>query len=349
MKAYRLISKGKMEFQEVLVPELSAGQALLKVLACGVCGTDIHLKQSGHYEWLGNAITLGHEVYAEVVELASHNLPNPQHIQIGDRVVIDPQIVCGWCRYCRMGRLNLCENLQHIGIAIDGGLQDYMAAPLTNLYRVQLEPEGDTPWYYPVLAEPVATCVAALKLARSNPEDSLLVVGLGFFGQAFLQIAKRWGIETVVGLDPLPGRREMALQLGATAVLDPASSDYEEALLDWTNGRAASIVIDAAGTPAAAAACVHLAGKTGRVIVFGYCPEPASLLWHEIMAKELQVTGSKSSNHAWEQSVQILEKGHLHLESLIQAYAFDRADEAFHAAETRAIYKPILILHGQIL
>lgn len=345
MKAYRVISKGKMEFQEVPVPELKAGHALLRVLACGVCGTDVHLKNSGHYEWRGNAITLGHELYAEVVETAQVAAPNPRQVQVGDHVVVDPQIVCGWCRYCRLGRLNLCENLQHIGIAIDGGFQEYIAVPLLNIYPVHWKPSDESLWYYPALAEPVATCVAALDLAKPTPEDSLLVVGLGFFGQTFLQLAQQRGLKTVIGLDPLPHRRETAMQLGTKSVLDPNAADMEGTLCSLTAGRGPSVVIDAAGTPQAAAACVHLAGKMGRLVVFGYCPEPVSLLWHEILAKELQITGSKSSNHAWEQSVHLLETRQLNLAPLITVYPFDRAADAFHAAETRAVYKPLLILN----
>lgn len=346
MRAYRLISQGKMELQDMPVPELGAGEALLRVLACGVCGTDVHLKNSGHYEWLGNAITLGHELYAEVTEIASPGIPNPRHIQKGDYVVVDPQIVCGWCRYCKKGRLNLCENLKHIGIAIDGGFQEYIAVPLRNIYSVRQKPSEESLWYYPALAEPVATCVAALDLAKPTPEDTLLVAGLGFFGQAFLQLARQRGLETVIGLDPLTNRRETAMQLGATAALDPNFANIEQVLRDLTAGRGPSVVIDAAGTPQAAATCIHLAGKMGRVIVFGYCPEPVTLMWHEILAKELHIIGSKSSNHAWEQSVRLLETQQLNLAPLTAVYPFDQAGEAFQAAETRAVYKPVLLIGG---
>jgi len=326
MRAYRLVEPGEMRFQEIAMPQPGEGDALIRVHACGVCGTDLHLKQRGHHDWRGDALTLGHEIVGEVVQPTQ---------RVGEWVVVDPQIVCGNCFYCRRGRLNLCDQLEHVGISVDGGFAEYLRVPLRNLYRL---PEGVAPearWQF-ALVEPVATCVAAMNLANPRPDESVAVVGLGFFGQVFLQLARLWGVQQRFGLDPLAHRREVAQQLSDATVLHP----------DEARGRSlqAKVVIDAAGSPDAADTCVRVASKAGRIVVFGYRPEPVQLDWYAITLKELCIVGSRSSNHAWEQSLHLVASGALQLRPLTHLYAFEEADEAFQAAQTRQVFKPVLLI-----
>ncbi len=324
MRAYRLVAPGTMRMQVIEAPAPGEGEALLRVHACGVCGTDLHLKQRGHHDWRGDALTLGHEIVGEIVQ--------PAH-RAGEWAVVDPQIVCGDCFFCRRGRLNLCERLEHIGISVDGGFAEYLRVPLRNLYRL---PEGISPderWRF-ALVEPVATCVAAMNLANPRPDESLAVVGLGFFGQVFLQLARLWGVQQLFGLDPLPQRREVARQLSGAETIDPASEPLPEA----------TVVLDAAGSPDAPDTCVRIARKAGRIVVFGYRPEPVQLDWYAITLKELSVIGSRSSNHAWEQSLRLVASNALQLRPLTHLYTFEEADDAFHAAQTRAAFKPVLII-----
>jgi len=326
MRAYRLVAPGKMCWQESETPTLGEEDALVRVHACGVCGTDLHLKQRGHHDWRGDAITLGHEIVGEIVQPAD---------RAGEWVVVDPQIVCGACFYCRRGRLNLCEALEHIGISVDGGFAEYLRVPLRNLYRL---PDGVAPedrWRF-ALVEPVATCVAAMNLANPRPDESVAIVGLGFFGQVFLQLARLWGVRLLFGLDPLPQRREVAQQLTHAELFDPSAEGGELP--------EANVVIDAAGSPNAADTCVRIASKAGRIVVFGYRPEPVQLDWYAITLKELTIIGSRSSNHAWEHSLRLVAANLLQLRPLVHLYAFDEADEAFHAAETRQVFKPVLLL-----
>jgi L-iditol 2-dehydrogenase len=326
MRAYRLVAPGEMRFQEIAIPQPSEGEALIRVHACGVCGTDLHLKQRGHHDWRGDALTLGHEIVGEIVQPDS---------RAGEWVVVDPQIVCGSCFYCRRGRLNLCERLEHVGIRIDGGFAEYLRVPLRNLYRL---PEGVAPearWQF-ALVEPVATCVAAMNLANPRPDESVAVVGLGFFGQVFLQLARWWGVQQRFGLDPLPHRREVAEQLSGARVFHPDEARQSQLR--------AQVVIDAAGSPDAPETCVQIASKAGRIVVFGYRPEPVQLDWYAITLKELCIVGSRSSNHAWEQSLHLVASGALQLRPLTHLYAFEEADEAFQAAQTRQVFKPVLLI-----
>ncbi|MCS7300954.1 MAG: zinc-binding dehydrogenase, partial [Fimbriimonadales bacterium] len=188
-------------------------------------------------------------------------------------------------------------------------------------------------WYY-ALAEPVATCVAGMRLANPQPDEVVAVVGLGFFGQVYAQLARLWGVREVIGLERSPARRAVAQSLGAATPLSPD---------EWLSSPIeAHVVIDAAGSPDAADWCLRVARKAGRVIVFGYRPEPVQADWYQILVKELTVIGSRSSNHAWEFSLQLLHENRLQLAPLIQPYPFDAIEQAFADAEAQRVFKPIL-------
>ncbi|MCS7208331.1 MAG: alcohol dehydrogenase catalytic domain-containing protein [Fimbriimonadales bacterium] len=334
MHAYRLVAPSQLRWEQVPVPEARIGEALLRVIACGLCGTDLHLKARGHYYWRDQPLTLGHEIVAEVVRLP---LEYGGELQVGDCVVVDPQVVCGACAYCRRGRLNLCDRLEHLGLSVDGGFAEYLVAPVRNLYKVPDGVPRESLWRY-ALVEPVATCVAGMRLAHPQPDETVAVVGLGFFGQVYAQLARLWSAHRVLGLELHPARREVARQIGAATPLAPD---------EWqANPTEAHVVIDAAGSPDAAEWCLRLACKAGRIVVFGYRPEPVQVNWYQILVKELTVIGSRSSNHAWEYALRLVHENRLALDPLIAVYAFDEIEQAFADAETQRVFKPILCWHA---
>ncbi|MDW8107905.1 MAG: alcohol dehydrogenase catalytic domain-containing protein, partial [Armatimonadota bacterium] len=284
----------------------------------------------GHYYWREQPLTLGHEIVAEIVHLPL----DATEFQVGDVVVVDPQLVCGECFYCRRGRLNLCDRLEHLGLSVDGGFAEYLAAPLRNLYRVPEDASAAELWRY-ALVEPVATCVAGLRLANPQPDETVAIIGLGFFGQVYAQLARLWGVQQVIGIERTPARRTVAQQIGAAIVLAPD---------EWqASPMYADVVIDAAGSADAAEWCVRVARKAGRVIVFGYRPEPVQVDWYQILIKELTIIGSRSSNHAWEFALQLVHKNRLLLAPLIQRYPLEQIEQAFADAEAQRVFKPILV------
>ncbi len=330
MRAYRLIAPNELRWEQVPVPEPQAHEALLRVVACGLCGTDLHLKTRGHYYWNDQPLTLGHEIVAEIVSLP---LDYTGTLQVGDCVVVDPQLVCGNCYYCRRGRLNLCDHLEHLGLSVDGGFAEYLTAPVRNLYQVPDAAPRESLWRY-ALVEPVATCVAGMRLANPQPHETVAIIGLGFFGQVYAQLARLWGAQEVFALELSPARRAVAQQIGAATPF---------ALDEWqANPRHADVVIDAAGSADAADWCLRVARKAGRVVVFGYRPEPVRADWYQILVKELTVIGSRSSNHAWEHALQLVHENRLALNALIAPYEFDAIEGAFADAEAQRVFKPIL-------
>lgn len=336
MRAFRLVAPQTVQQVEVPPPDPKENDALIEIVACGVCGTDLHLKSLGHGTWRGNPLTLGHEIVGRVAQLPDRYTGA---LQLGDEVVVDPQIICGECPYCRRGRLNLCDRLEHIGISVDGGFAEYIAVPVRNLYRVP-DDAGERTRF--ALVEPVATCVAGMRLAHPQPDEAVAVVGLGFFGQIYLQLARLWGVHMLFGVDPLPHRRELAHQLTDACTLDPDSARAQ--ILDRTGGRGAQVVIDSAGSPTAGQTCIEIVSKAGRIVVFGYRPEPIQIDWYQILLKEVTVMGSRSSNHAWEYSLDLVAGEHLRFDGLIQEYPFEDIERAFEDASAKRVYKPIVRL-----
>ncbi|MCX7925152.1 MAG: zinc-binding dehydrogenase, partial [Fimbriimonadales bacterium] len=173
-----------------------------------------------------------------------------------------------------------------------------------------------------------------MRLANPQPHETVAVIGLGFFGQVYAQLARLWGAQEVIALELSPARREVARQIGAATPLAPD---------EWqANPVYADVVIDAAGSADAADWCMRLARKAGRVVVFGYRPEPVQLDWYQILVKELTVIGSRSSNHAWEYALQLVHENRLALDALIAPCEFDAIEQAFSDAESQRVFKPIL-------
>lgn len=315
MRAFRLVGPGRLALVDMEPPVATSGEVIVRVLACGLCGTDVHIKQSGHYGWDGAAITLGHEILGEAD---------------GRRVVVEPQLFCRSCRFCLSGRPNVCENLKHLGIGCDGGFQERLAVPKANLHDA---PEVEN--WQAALVEPVAGCVAALKLAKIEDGMTLGIVGLGFFGQTIAQIARMRGASKIIGVDPSERRRRLAEECGAIS----RSYAPEDAI-----DRLADVAIDAAGSTTAPATALKLAEKAGTIVVFGYDRQPTTLNWYDILSKELTVVGCKSSAHAWPEALRLTPN--LDLAPLVKTYPFERAEEAFADMERGDVLKPVLMFDG---
>jgi 2-desacetyl-2-hydroxyethyl bacteriochlorophyllide A dehydrogenase len=264
-------------------PSPGPGDVLLEVAACGICGTDRHIMH-GEFDTVPPVI-IGHELSGEVVAVGA----GVTSLAVGDRVAIDPNMPCGMCRPCRRGKVHLCQNLSALGVDRDGGFAELMVAPEQQCYRL---PEGVS-LEEGAMAEPVACCLRGIDQAGIVPGDRVAVIGGGAIGQILAQLARAAGASWLVLSDPVAERREMALGLGADAVVDPTQEDplARHGVLEG----GADIVLEAVGSARTTRQAVAWAAEGGTVIWFGVTP-PGDMVEVEpnlVFRKELTIRGAR--------------------------------------------------------
>ena len=336
MQAVVFRGEGKWAVESVRAPEVHADDdVLLKVDRASICGTDLHILAvpPGHPATAGSI--LGHEYAATVVEAGNR----VKHLKPGDRVVIDPNITCGLCRYCQMGLSNVCENMTTLGIYRDGGLAEFNVAPAKALHKISREvpPERAT------LAEPLSCVLHAFEKCALVPGESVVILGAGPIGLLFLMLFRAAGAGKIFVMEPVGFRQKVARDLGADAVLDARS---ESAVGDV---RAATeigvdIAVDAAGTLLPEA--VQLVRRGGRVILFGMNLHAGrELNQYTITRHEISIQGSFIQRTAFPKVVRLLESGVLPLEKLVthrlRLAEVGRAWDAMRSGEAiKAVIEP---------
>ncbi|MDR3474991.1 MAG: zinc-dependent alcohol dehydrogenase family protein [Devosia sp.] len=281
MRATRLNAVGEMRVETVAKPSAGPGEVLVRVEAAGLCGSDRHMFRGEYPTAL--PVTLGHE-FCGIVEAVG---AGAGRIAVGTRVTADPNIACGYCPACRMGRPNLCHNLVAIGVFRDGGFAEYVAIPEAQAFEL---PAGLDP-VHGAFSEPLACCLHGLDVARIQPGDAVAVLGGGVIGMLMVQLARLAGASTVVLSTRQAARRALALELGATHAVDPGAGDPVAAVAGGS-GIAPSgvdVVLECAGVPETFRQSIAMARRGGAVVVFGVMPkgeivgvEPFDLLFREL-------------------------------------------------------------------
>ncbi len=281
MKALRLEATGRLAVCETGKPVPGPGDVLVKVEACGICGTDRHLY---HGEFpAGPPVILGHE-FTGIIEAVGADVTG---FRPGMRITGDPNISCGRCPECQRGRVNLCRNLEAIGIHRDGGFADYVCIPETQAFAL---PDALDP-LYGAFCEPLACCIHGIDMAEIKTGYSVVVLGGGVIGLLAVQLARLAGATRVVLVTRNADKRRIAEELGATATVDPSSGDVIE-LIAGASGLlpgGADVVIECAGVAETVEQTPRLAKKGGTALILGVMPqgtkvaiEPFDLLFREI-------------------------------------------------------------------
>jgi 2-desacetyl-2-hydroxyethyl bacteriochlorophyllide A dehydrogenase len=232
MRAIVLDRPGSFRVAEVPDPTPGPGQVVVKVDCCGICGTDIHI-MDGEFPPTPYPITPGHE-FAGTVAAVGPDVT--MDLPVGARVAVDPGIYCGYCRRCRAGRGNLCENWAAIGDTIDGAFAEYVAVPAANVYRLPDGFDGQAA----AMIEPLACAVHGLRRLGPVFGDSILLTGAGTMGLLLLQLLTHAGAGAVTVVDRVSDRLQVAGKLGAARVV----TDIGELA-----GEKFEIVVDATGVP----------------------------------------------------------------------------------------------------
>ncbi|MBW3624472.1 MAG: zinc-dependent alcohol dehydrogenase family protein [Armatimonadetes bacterium] len=334
MKAAVLTAPRALQIDDRAAPSVGPDDVLLRVHTCGVCGTDSHIFQG---EFLVKfPVVPGHEVSGSVEEVGE----NVTHVRPGDPVTVDPNIHCGVCRFCRAGKINLCENLTAVGVNRDGGFAGYCRAPAKQVLKlpenVSLEAGA--------FAEPLACCLHGLDRARFEPGMSVLILGGGSIGQQMLQLVKTGGARQVVLSEPMENRRQLALACGADHVIDPLHENAIKAMREATGG-GADLTIECVGRPQTVEQAVKSTLRGGTVLLFGVSgPEDlAKIHPYEVFLHELTIVGSFINPFTQSRAIEALAAGRFDPSKIIShRYPVAGFGEALEQSRSRDAVKVVV-------
>lgn len=253
--------KQDVRIEEVAVPEIGKKEVLIKVMACGVCGTDVHIYMGDK----GAAdspipVILGHEFSGIVVKVGAE----VNSLKEGDRVCVDPNDICGNCYYCRSGIAHFCENMIGIGTTVNGGFSQYCCVNEKQAYLLA----DSTTYEQGAMSEPVACCLHGIDMCEIEPGSTVVVIGGGMIGLIMLQLSKLAGVSKVILIEPVESKRIVGAKLGADLCVDPVGNNVKQ-ILDHNGIRRVNTVIECVGNTSTIKQAIDIAGKKSVVMMFG--------------------------------------------------------------------------------
>lgn len=337
MKASRFLGNKTFAVTDLPTPHAGPGELVLRNQVCGVCGTDVHIYhgEPGSAD-VNPPVVLGHEYSGEVVEVGE----GVTGFAVGDHVTVDPNIYCGHCAYCQNGKKQLCPSMEAIGVTRDGGFAQYSRIPASQAFKL----EPTVPWEAAAMAEPLACCLHGIDLAGIQVGDKVCVVGGGAIGLLMVQLAKLSGASQIVLSEPNEKRRQVGLQLGANAVLDPTRPDAQEAFAQVLDG-GANVVIECVGNVPAVKSAFQFAGKGATVLLFSVPKVDATfdLPLFDVYKKELTIKGSFVNPDTHARAVALINSGKVDFGPIItHRFTLDQLPEAIAMQMSDASIKVVV-------
>lgn len=303
MKAAVFMGKEDLRIQQIPMPSLGAWDVLIKVHACGICGTDVHIFEGDE----GAAQTppetvLGHEFAGEVVQVGQ----KVTAVKPGDRVCVDPNQLCNSCDYCRGGIGHFCEHMVGIGTTVNGGFAEYCAVPESQVYPFP----ATLSYEAAAMTEPVACCLHGIDMCEISCGETVAIIGGGMIGQIMLQLAKLRGAAKLILIEPVEEKRIMAQKLGADLTIDPITEDIQTVLKEKGIGRIKT-VIECVGKTATIAQAIAIAGKKSTVMMFGLTKpeETVAVKPFELFKKEIVLKASYINPYTQGRALELIASG----------------------------------------
>lgn len=313
---------GKIEIWERPIPSLGEFDVLIKVRATALCGSDLHIFK-GKHPAVSLPIPVGHEIAGEVAEVGA----GVTKVKQGDRVTVEPVIICDQCHYCQQGNYHLCANISFQYRQGQGGLTTDFVAPEQ---WVHLLPENVS-YRLGALIEPLSVAVHAVGLAQLKIGDSVAIFGAGAIGLFILQVVRAAGAGEVFITDIRDSRLDKALEFGASGAFNSSKSDVVEQILQQTLGLGVRRAFEAVGLEATLTQSLQSLQKGGQAVLVGLFESenihiPANLF----VQKEISLTGSQGYHWDFQRAIELVQRGDIDLEKMItHQFLLDQSQKAF--------------------
>ncbi len=317
MKALLLSEYSRLDFVDVPMPRPGPDDVLIKVEACGICGSDVH----GYDGSSGRRIpplVMGHEAAGSVAATGA----NVTDLHEGQHVTFDSTVYCGQCEYCRRGEMNLCEFREVLGVATSdfkrqGAFAEYLVVPRRIVHTVP----ADLAFSDAAMVEPLSVAVHAVKLSEVPQNATALVVGAGMIGLLVLQALREAGCTNVIVSDVDDTRLELAKELGASATINAKSSDTVAEVKRHTAGVGVDVALEAVGSTPTVKTAIESVRRGGTVTLIGNIAPTVEIPLQVVVSRQIRLQGTAASSGEYPECIDMLANKKVSLKPLISMVA----------------------------
>ena len=297
MKAIKIEKPWEISCIETEMPVPAEGQALIKVKAAGICGSDI-----GAFRGTNGLVSyprvIGHELAGEIVSIPEDN---KKGLKVGDRVVVDPYLYCGDCYPCSIGRTNCCTSLNVLGVHVDGGMAEYFCHSADMLIKIP----DDMTWEQAAMAEPLTISLHGIHRGELKAGEYCAIIGAGPIGLVAGMVAQAYGAHAIV-IDLVQERLDFAKSVGIEHVINLSKEDAVAKIAEITNGTMAQLVCECSGANAAVRNTLDYVSNAGRITLTGWPKSEISFPTDMITKKEIDIRGARTSAGEFEEAIELI-------------------------------------------
>ncbi len=315
MKALVLKEYRQFAIEDFPVPSLQRDEVLVRVGACGICGSDVHGMDGSSGRRIP-PIVMGHEAAGLIAELGS----SVSGWQKGDRVTFDSTVSCGECWHCRRGEVNLCDNRRVLGVSCGdyrrhGAFAEFVAVPAGILYRLP----DNLNFEQAAMVEAVSVAVHAMKRAKLESNATVVVVGTGMIGLLVVQVLRAKGCAKIIAIDLSKDRLKLAAKFGATETIEASDPDLHQQIRALTSGRGADAAFEVVGLSATLKTAIDAVRKGGSVTLVGNLQPQVDLPLQSIVTRELTLNGTCASAGEYPECLELIASGKINVTDFISA------------------------------
>lgn len=327
MKALVLEKYNEFTIRDVPAPELEPGWVLVKVEACGICGSDVH-GMDGSTGRRQPPVIMGHEASGTICEISEEI----SGWKVGDRVTFDSTISCGRCFHCRREEINLCENRRVLGVSCNeyrqnGAFAEFVAVPARILYSIP----ATISFEQAAMIEAVSVAVHAARISHISSDDTAVVIGCGMIGLLCIQAIKATGCKKVIAIDLMDEKLKMAFHMGADLTFNSSDVNIVNKILNETEGRGADHAFEVVGIEPTINLAIDCIRKAGTVTLVGNLASEIRFPLQKVVTRQLKVLGSCASAGEYPLCLEMLASGKIKVDELISRIApLDEGNEWFH-------------------